>query len=318
MSHDQWIRKISLFVQTSTNKTLDLSQMHITFGVKNADEQSPNNAAIRVYNLSKKTRDELIGKGEYNSVILQAGYQNGSYGVIFKGEIKQFRTGRDNSTDTYVDILAADGDIYYNQSFSGFSFNAGKTREQIVTALAKSTEMPVSLLLVGKGGQNQTEVRGQVMFGMTRAKLKNLAASLDCSWSIQEGSLVMHDSQGYINSNDIVELNSVTGLIGVPEQTSQGIVLKCLMNSRIHVGQIIKLNNSDVNQLMMRNPDASAMVAYNVNFGLLSLAPLNESGFYQVLVAEHEGDTRGQEWYTTLTCLATDLTNVDTPTKGGA
>jgi hypothetical protein len=36
-------------------------------------------------------------------------------------------------------------------------------------------------------------------------------------------------------------------------------------------------------------------------------ATVTNDGFYRVMVAEHVGDTRGNDWYTELTCLAADI-----------
>ena len=113
---DQWIRKVGLVLYTGA-KGLDLSELRIRFEVQNADVESPNSAAIRVYNVSGDTISSVVTRGEFDQVVLNAGYQNGNYGVIFQGSIKQFRVGRENATDTYLDILASDGDIGYNQGF---------------------------------------------------------------------------------------------------------------------------------------------------------------------------------------------------------
>ncbi len=53
-STKQWIRKTSLLL-VKGSQALDLSEMHFTFSTQQQDEESPNNAAIRVYNLSDDT-----------------------------------------------------------------------------------------------------------------------------------------------------------------------------------------------------------------------------------------------------------------------
>src|SRR6516164_2276463 len=117
---DLWMRKISLLILPSTDpdsgteKGLDLSTLRIRFRTHQADvtAQRPPWATIRVYNLSPSTEKTAIQ--EYNSVVLNAGYQNGKYGVIFKGQIKDFRRGHESTVDSFLDIEAAAGDIYYN------------------------------------------------------------------------------------------------------------------------------------------------------------------------------------------------------------
>lgn len=105
MDEFQYKRKASLLL-VDDDEVLDLSNLRFRFQVKAMDVESPNNAAIRVYNLSRDTLVKI--RGEFSRVILQAGYDN-NFGVIFDGTIKQFRIGREGTTDTYLDILAADG-----------------------------------------------------------------------------------------------------------------------------------------------------------------------------------------------------------------
>ncbi|WP_256859231.1 hypothetical protein [Burkholderia cenocepacia] len=45
--------------------------------------------------------------------------------------------------------------------------------------------------------------------------------------------------------------------------------------------------------------------------------PTGEYGFYRVMIAEHRGDTRGNDWYTEATCIAVDASaQVDLLGKG--
>jgi hypothetical protein len=69
---DQWGRKITLILFEG-EKAIDLSEFRIQFSVQNADEESPNNAVIRVINLSKNTIKKI--KGEFSKVTLNAGYE---------------------------------------------------------------------------------------------------------------------------------------------------------------------------------------------------------------------------------------------------
>ena len=113
IDQQQYIRNASLIVADAQGNGLDLASLRIVFKVKKSSAQTPNSAIIRVYNLSDNTAKQI--REEFQSVTLQAGYQS-NFGLIFKGNIKQVRFGRENSTDTYVDIAAGDGDQSYNFS----------------------------------------------------------------------------------------------------------------------------------------------------------------------------------------------------------
>src|SRR5690348_8536570 len=85
---DQWLRKCELIVTPALgNEGLDLSDMHIQFEITAADRETPGTAIIRVFNLLPATEQKI--QDEYNGVILSAGYQNGAFGTIFKGTLKQ-------------------------------------------------------------------------------------------------------------------------------------------------------------------------------------------------------------------------------------
>jgi len=296
--NDQWIRRLGLVV-FSGEKGLDLSEFHVRFEIAAADLESPNNASIRVYNLSRETVQKI--RGEFSEVVVNAGYQNGNYGVIFQGTIKQFRIGKENNTDTYLDILAADGDIGYNQGVINISLAKGTTLNDTVAELSKA--MPgVEISSLEVDPQHRPTIRGQVLFGMAREHMRNVAATTNKSWSIQNGQVVFLENNGY-DVNKVVELNSGTGLIGIPEQTDNGIQLSCLLNSKIRIGTSIKLNNSIITQMVEQNPN-SAPIPYNQRVGLYSLAPLSKDGVYRVFVVEHVGDTRGNSWMTNVIALA--------------
>lgn len=313
--YNQWIRKVGLFVTkkpttTESEEAIDLSEFHIKFSILNADVESPNNCTIRVYNLSKQTLRKLAGKGEYSGVVLNAGYENGNYGIVFRGSIKQFRIGRENATDSYLDIFAADGDIGYNQGIVNTSLSKGATNEAAYKAAAQAMALEVETgqLLVTK--QNTPNIRGVVLMGMARARMRNIVTNMDAGWSIQDGKVVITPNTGY-RDGEAVAINIGTGLIGTPEQTDGGIKVKCLLNSKIRIGNRILLNNSEIVQILQADPDA-APIAYNQWAGFQYVAALQGDpqgeGMYRAFAVEHEGDTRGQSWYTNLICLAVNET----------
>src|SRR5262249_27130925 len=153
---------------------------------------------------------------EYSKVILQAGYENGAFGVIFQGDIKQIRRGRENNVDTYLDILAADGDAAYNNAVVSKSIAAGSRPSDRVNAVLEAmTPQGVTPGFVpdnfDAGG---TLPRGKVLYGMGRDFLSDVAATRRCSWSIQAGQLVMTPIDTY-RPGDAVVLSAATGMVGL-------------------------------------------------------------------------------------------------------
>lgn len=293
-----WKRKVSLWL-TRDNSALDLSEMHFKFNTQQADVESPSNCNIRVYNLSDAT---LQAVEEYGEVILQAGYAS-QYGIIFKGNIKQFRKGRENATDTFVDILAADGDMGYNFSVVNTTLEAGASpRQQVDAALAAMSPMLAPGYIAPMTGG--VLPRGKVLFGMARDQVRRGAVSSKATWSISNGKVNIIPLDGY-KPGTVVVLNAANGMVGVPEQTNNGVSVTTLLNPLIEVGGLVQIDNKSINQIIQQDKNA-APIPYNQWAGIQLLAKVTSDGLYRVFVAEHEGDTRGLAWHSKLICLALD------------
>jgi len=265
--------------------------------------------------MSKATIKRIIENSEFKSVVINAGYEKGNYGVIFQGYIKQFRIGKESNVDSYLDILASDGDIAYNQAFVNETMAKGSTRADVINAAAKAMNLPVDYGIFKTDVQHIPSIRGKVLFGMARDKIKNESNNLNSGWSIQNGRIQIIPQNSYLKG-EIVKLNSASGLIGIPEQTDEGIRFRCLLNSKLRIGGLVQIDNSIINQTMQSvNSNSSingpvqlpAQIQYN-SYRLQPLAPLSDDGVYRLFVVEHEGDTRGQPWYSNLIGLAMDMT----------
>lgn len=302
MSTDQWIRRAGLIVSGGTD-ALDLSNFRFTFETSAQDHETPSNCFIRVYNLSKETVSKI--RKEFDTVVLQAGYVGGAYGALFRGTIKQFRVGRENATDTYLDILAADGDFGYNFGMVSQSLAAEQTshEERVRVAAAAMPGLSVGTYAGPTGG---ILPRGKVLFGMPRVIIRQVAQSVGASWHIQDGKVNVVPLKGYLPGEAVV-LTSATGLIGRPEQTSNGIVVTCLLNPRIALATAVRIDNQSINQTLFQNPQIP--VPYNQYSGVQYYADVSFDGLYRTYVVEHAGDTHGQEWYTKLVCLTIDASS---------
>ena len=290
----QWKRAISLIVGEGSGRGLDLSALRIRFSTKKGDLQTPNSAEIRVYNLSENTAQQI--QKEFTRVILQAGYE-GNMGVIFSGNIKQVRRGRDSGTDTFLDIFAGDGDAAYNFAVLNKTLAAGSgNAERIAAGVASMSEFGVSAGHIPEAA-GPSLPRGQVLYGMARSHMRRAARAAGSSWSIQDGKVTVIPRTGYVNAPAVV-LTAKTGLVGTPEQTPDGIKAKCLLNPQIQIGRRVKIDNKSI-----------LRAKKNMSYTAIDMTPgVANDGFYRVLVAEFTGDTHGTEWYTNLVCLALDGT----------
>lgn len=383
MSIAQYLRKASLIVGGPDGNALDLSELRFRFSIRRGDLQTPNSADIRVYNVSDSTADRIrqtLPQPEFTRIVVQGGY-DGNFGVLFDGEIKQVRRGRESSTETYIDITAADGDSAYNFAVSALSLAAGSSpQDQVAAVLQGMAEYSVTKGYVPDLPGNQLP-RGKVIYGMSRDEMRKIARNTQTAWSIQDGKIQMVPLDSYISDgkktpaidntqkiNEILaenkklqaefdaklkqvkeakaagdeaaaqayykqakEINerqgvmlaegrrlkaqerpesvegipvitSATGMIGLPEQTQNGIHVRVLINPNIKIGQAIKLDNKSIQGyrfgLGIGQQASNLMTEQSIK--------TNSDGLYYVMIADHIGDTRGEAWYSDLLCLSID------------
>lgn len=309
-----YLRKLSMVVATAGGAGLDLSEFRCVFTIRRGDTQTPNTATVRVYNLNSKTAQQV--QREFTRIAIQVGYGDGPLGIVFTGTIKQVRRGRESQLDTYVDVTAADGDEAYNFSTVALSLGAGSTPAQELNSILGQIQITAAALpqaeTSGQGVIQQGYAprlsssgrpRGTVYFGMARKALRRFAATNDCVWSIQDGKLVLIPQTSYIPGAPVL-ITPFTGLLGVPEQTQNGLEMSVLMNPQVKIGQLVRLD-STVNQYAYSTDLQS--IATN-RLLAESVTKLNADGLYYVMRADHFGDSRGDEWLTELTCLAVDAT----------
>lgn len=316
----QFPRKVGLVVSDQSGNGLDLSQLRIVFRVSAADIDMPPHAIIRVYNLADATAQQV--QNEFQKVSLQAGYESGNYGVIHNGSIIRIRKGRESNIDTFVDIMSADLDTWFNFGVASQTLDTNQSNPLARwNAIVSSSNQNLAGLginptpaqlssgtlssALGTGG---TLPRGKVLFGLARARATEVTQSVNTSWSIVNGQLQVIDINGYA-PGEAVQINAMTGMIGVPEATVNGIEVKCLLNPLIKTATQIQLNNADITTTRVQNANIggqSVPIGFPNVTGFEFFASLSADGFYKVLVAEHNGDSRGEEWYTELVCLNID------------
>lgn len=305
----QYDRKCNLVVSVGT-KGLDLSNLRIRFEVLSMDGSPgvarPPTATIRVYNLSAATAKQI--QKEFQFVMLQAGYVGGNYGIVFQGTIKQVRRGRENAKDSFVDIMASDGDYWRSYGMLNKTLGAGATNDQVNDVIVKNAQEapdPTSQLQQGStqiplsAGTGGTRPRGRVLFGLASYHAGYAARNQNATWFVQNGKLFLVSRTGYLPGDTIV-LNARSGLVYVPEATENGIQFTSLLNPGIVLGRRVQIANKDINSLTVREQGFPGLA--DLSFP----ATVTDDGFYRVLAVDHKGDSRGQEWYTSAICLAID------------
>lgn len=298
-----WMRKCSLIVANDAGEGIELSGLKISFNISRPDISYPATGMFKIYNLSRNTASR-IRQNEFTQIKFIAGYQD-NFGLIFSGQIQYSYGGRENPTDTYSVIQAADSDQAHNFAVMNTTLAAGYTQQDVHAALMK----PIGVYDIVSGAvpefASTKAPRGKPMFGMHRDEVSSLAAQCKATWRYENGRLQMVPENAYLA--EAIVLNAQTGLIGMPEQTiNGGINVKCLINPNIQLDTLIRLDNKSINQVGLSNQEIAT--GSTAGASVQQPAVLDMDGDYIVKNIAYYGDMRGNPFYQDMICIA----------KGGA
>jgi hypothetical protein len=260
---------------------IDVSQLRVTFEIEKTYRSRANYAYIAIYNLWESTESDLVKNG--SRVIVEAGYDNGIYGTIFDGDIIQFIREKENNLDYVLTLVCLDGDSFLNHNLIKLTLNAGQNKRQIIDAICKRALVSTEISRISPDISNERLPRGKVLFGDPKQYLEDVTKE-------QNGTFYMENGKAFITKysdeppTTALVVSPSTGLIGVPEQTQDGANFKLLLDPRINLLSMIKIDNSTIRQLR-QEPERYPI-------------PLDNDGQYQVYRMRHVGDSRGNDWYT--------------------
>lgn len=284
-----WLRKWRVLVSADgegeTGALLDVSDLRCVFRVRYLPDK-PATCSVQVYNFNRAT-EKLALKG-YRLIIF-AGYREGSnYGQIFDGKILQSFVNR-NGQDYIWEAVAVAGD-YLSQFVMG-SIGAGGTQREQLEQISEQAEAQLDSISQ-KVGDSEKLARGKVFFGSAGDYISNIAYESDSFFKIDEkGELSIINLDDEIPENQAIVLNQTNGLIGSPTYSDEGMQISMLLDSRVRLGGLIKINNSDAK----RNP-ADFSGGYQTSQRLA----FDVDGEYRAASVLHEGDTHGDSWKTTI------------------
>jgi hypothetical protein len=251
--------------------------LRMAFSIKKSIKREPNQAEIKVWNLSEESRAKIvIDPKDGFPVILQAGY-NEDINLLFDGDMRRVDQIRDGAN--WISYLrVGDGELEIKQSRVRSSFKPGTKPKQIFEYLTKQLGLPAKDALDrAKKGDFEGAIKslssGYVVSGQTYDEICKMCSPLGFDVSIQNGALTILKDDETIGSKAIV-LNSDTGLVGSPGQAFQ---------DKQHIVTAQALLNGDL-----------------VPGAAVQLESLNFNGFYRVERVTMTGDTHGQDWFCNL------------------
>lgn len=306
MSNTLWLRKYRILVQPMTGgDSWDVSNLRCTFNIEKHRIEPCNYTSVQVYNLNPETESEILKEGA--RLIIEAGYEgtisynspDGSgkvtneptqYGKIFDGLILQKYRIQESNTDYQLNFVAEDGADFLNQGFLTYSMAQNSSPRQIIQAVASASVPPIQVAQVTTDIKETKLPRGKVMFGKPKDYLRKIAYENNADFYVEDGQLFLLRSTDVPAGSEVV-LTPQTGMIGWPQQVNEGVEVTCLLNPRIKLKTVIKIDNSLVR---LQKAQRGTLVT-----------PLDQDGMYYVNRITHIGDTRGKDWYTKVIGIST-------------
>jgi len=264
---------------TVEKKTLEITALRCVFNCEKAISDTPNYSVISVYNLS---RDTIASIKVGDTVILEAGYENGNFGMIFTGQIVQPYVTRESATDTALNLVIQDGDQYLNSAFVMTTLTQGCTNADVVRAATEDFD-GISEGLISDRLGSVALPRGKVLFGSAAGYARLAAQGANSQFYIEDGKVNIVSATDYAE-NQAVELNPRTGLIDMPGQTDDGVSAKCLINPSLKLNTLVHI-------------DSSLVAQKKVAEGETEVPSVSTDGVYRVVKLTYKGDTHGDDWY---------------------
>jgi hypothetical protein len=245
----------------------------IAFKAKKTLKPEPNTCELRIWNLSERTRG-LMSK-QYVPVVIVAGYEEGD-GIIFQGKSRTVDHMREG-TDWVTRIRCGDGEMEYQFSRFSDSFGKGATAPEVAKKIIGALGVGAGNALTEVKKKSVVEfARGFAAHGNAAGAFDQLTRKLGLTWSIQDGQIQVLDGSQPAAGTAVL-LTPETGLVGSPEHNAPDLKggpalskAKSLLNAAIKCGRTVAIQSAQVN------------------------------GQFRVESVEHDGDTAGQNWYTTI------------------
>lgn len=263
---------------TGAGESRTISGLRIAFSVRKSRSDTPNTADISVWNPNSSTR--LSALDNQGVVELRAGY-NGNNLLVTRADIDRSIVDR-SPPDIILDIQAQEGLRKLRKTTVSISHANGSSVQSVLDEIVGILDIPIrptdaDLSVALRGGFAHV--------GRPARALSDLMRRVKGFWSIQNGELLILPEKGANEGNEIPLLTPLTGMVGSPlpieEQTDSA--KKGTTPRRGHM----------VTALLRPEVEPGSMI---------EIASLDVQGTFIVDEVEHVGDTRGQQWYSNITC----------------
>ena len=144
--------------------------------------------------------------------------------------------------------------------------------------------------------------RGKVIFGTPGKYLRDIAIANNAHFGLnEEDKAEMKCITDEIPKDSVLYLKPTTGLVGTPRYTDNGIQIKMLLEPRIRIECLVKIDNELIQRQMVSVSNTKQGPKVN---GVNQNLQFEKSGEYRVLSYAPSMDTWGDDWTTEVVALS--------------
>lgn len=259
-----------------------IDELRISFNITTTQTSNPSHSEIQIYNLSESSRAKF--NKDNLKVQLLAGYiEDTGLQLLYSGDVILVNHSW-SPPDMITKLQCADGAIALRDTMVSLSYAPGSNANTIVNDVSSKLKMPVNVH--DNTLANTTFPNGFSFVGTAKTAMDKATSASMCTWNIQK-SAVHVVKQNSHTSDPAILLTPETGLIGKPEKLDNagfsalstkktlGHKLTCLLQPKLITGGRVKVESEELN------------------------------GVFIIQSVEHKGDTRGQDWMSTIEVFST-------------
>jgi hypothetical protein len=270
-------RIASLQIEDRFGTAVELANLRIAFDVEMTRTAATNTAKIEVWNLSRNTRDKL--KERNARVRLLAGYSsNTGLELLFNGQA-QFILHESLPPDIITTFECQDGAEELRQVRGILSYGNNTPARQVINDIAGQLGLPIKFITPINGIFES----GYSFYGQIKNALAEVTQRFDLEWSLQNGQLQIL-KRGEDAETIPVFINEKNGLIRAPEQINY-------QNGQLN--DIIGEQEPQWRITTLLRPKIVPASRVFVESRFIN-------GIFSVDNVRHSGDTRGDNWFTTV------------------
>ncbi len=280
-----------------SDTAIDVSDLKCTFKCTYIIGTALTVCTLVVYNMNITTENGIITEGFQFSIF--GGYEQGQYGEIYTGDIVQVIRNREDGVNYRLEMIAVRGTDEFDRNWVRASVAAQATKRQLVEAIGAKADKPIEVEEVSENLPEQPLPRGRIFFGKPYKYLRDIAIANNAFFELNSQKKIklvcMTDE---IPEDQCLYYTPESGLVGTPKYTDNGIHIQVLLDARIKVNTLIKIDNSLIQgQLIGIDPK---MNEKNKGSQQNQQSMFDEDGEYQALQVTHSGDTWGDDWTTSV------------------